>query len=89
MSMVFSRLECWIGLPSPPPRDLNLPNSGIKPAFLTCPALAGSSLLLVPPGKPRTGAVAWNPSPLAQPQGNHSAELHLIVNFSMRDNSKP
>ena len=38
LSMGFSRQEYWSGLPCPPP---DLPNSGVKPAFLTSPALAG------------------------------------------------
>ena len=40
LSMGFSRQEYWSGLPSPPPRDL--PNPGIKPAFLMSPALASA-----------------------------------------------
>ena len=39
LSMEFSRQEYWSGLPCPPPEDL--PNSGIKPTSLMCPALAG------------------------------------------------
>ena len=39
LSMEFSTQEYWSGLPCPPPGDL--PNSGIKPASLTYPALAG------------------------------------------------
>ena len=39
LSMGFSRQKYWSGLPCPPPEDL--PNSGIKPASLTSPALAG------------------------------------------------
>ena len=35
----FSRQEYWNGLPCPPPGDL--PNTGIKPMYLTFPALAG------------------------------------------------
>ena len=35
----FSRQEYWSGLPCPPPGDL--PDPGIKPAFLLSPALAG------------------------------------------------
>ena len=31
--------EYWIGLPFPPPGDL--PDSGIEPASLMCPAQAG------------------------------------------------
>jgi len=37
--MEFSRQEYWSGLLCPPPGDL--PNSGIKPASLTSPALSG------------------------------------------------
>ena len=39
LSMGFSRQEYWSGLSCPPPRDL--PNTGIKPASPTSPALAG------------------------------------------------
>ena len=39
LSMDFSRPEHWSGLPCPPPGDL--PDPGIKPAFLMSPALAG------------------------------------------------
>ena len=39
LSMGFSRQEYWSGWPCPPPGDL--PNSGIEPAFLMSPALAG------------------------------------------------
>ena len=38
-SMGFSRQEYWSGLPFPPPGDL--PDSGIEPASLVSPALAG------------------------------------------------
>ena len=39
LSMEFSRHEYWSGLPCPPPGDL--PDPGIKPVFLTSPAVAG------------------------------------------------
>ena len=39
LSIGFSRQEYWRGLLCPPPGDL--PNSGIKLAFLMSPALAG------------------------------------------------
>ena len=39
LSMGFSRQEYWSGLPFPSPGDL--PDSGIKRASLTSPALAG------------------------------------------------
>ena len=39
LSMEFSRQEYWSGLPFPSPGDL--PDTGIEPASLTSPALAG------------------------------------------------
>ena len=39
LSMGLSKQEYWNGLPYPPPGDL--PNSGIEPAYLMSPALAG------------------------------------------------
>ena len=48
LSMEFSRQECWRGLPCPSPGDL--PDSGIKPSFLTFPTQAAGSLPLVPLG---------------------------------------
>ena len=39
LSMGFSRLEYWSGLPCPPPGDL--PSPGVEPASLMSPALAG------------------------------------------------
>ena len=51
LSMGFSRQEYESGLPCPPPRDLSYP--GIEPRSLVSPALTGSSLPLVPPGKPQ------------------------------------
>jgi len=49
LSMGFSRQEYWSGLPCTPPGVL--PNQGIEPSALMCPASAGS-LPLAPPGKP-------------------------------------
>ena len=49
--MGFSGQEYWSGPPCPPPG--NLPNPGIKSTSLTPSALAGGSLPLVPPGKPK------------------------------------
>ena len=49
LSVGFSRQECWSALPCPSPGDL--PNTGIEPASLTSPALAGRFLPTVPPGK--------------------------------------
>ena len=42
LSMGFSRLEYWSGLPFPPPG--NLTNPGIEPVSLAFPALAGRFL---------------------------------------------
>ena len=39
LSMEFSRQEYWSGLPFPSAGDL--PNPGIEPTSLGCPALAG------------------------------------------------
>ena len=39
LSMEFSRQESWSGLPLPPPWDL--PDPGMEPTSLTCPALVG------------------------------------------------
>ena len=50
-SMGFSRQEYWSGWPGLPPG--NLPDPGIEPKSLMSPALAGGSLPLVPPGKPK------------------------------------
>ena len=47
----FSRQEYWSGLPCLPPG--HLPNPGSESASLKSLALAGGSLLLVPPGKPQ------------------------------------
>ena len=47
----FSRQEYWSGFPCPPPGDLS--HSGIKPASLMSPSLAGGSLPLGLPGNPR------------------------------------
>ena len=43
LSMGFSKQEYWSGLPCPPPGDL--PNPGIKPAFLMSPALTCRPIL--------------------------------------------
>ena len=47
LSMGFSRLEYWSGLPFPTPGGL--PDPGIKPAFLVSPALAGRFFTTAPP----------------------------------------
>ena len=50
LTMEFSRQEYRGRLPFHTPG--HLPNSGIKPAFLASPALAGRFFTTVPPGKP-------------------------------------
>ena len=51
LPMGFSRQEYWSGLPRPPPGDL--PDPGIKPLSLMCPALEEEGFVPVaPPGKP-------------------------------------
>ena len=50
LSMEFYRQEYWTGLPFPSPGDL--PDSGIKPAPLASPAMAGGFFTTEPPGKP-------------------------------------
>ena len=52
LSLEFSRQEYCSGLPFPPSGDL--PDSGIEPASLVPPALAGRFFITVPPGKPIT-----------------------------------
>ena len=49
LPMGFSRQEYWSGWPFPPPRYL--PNTGIKPASFSSPALAGKFFTSVPLGK--------------------------------------
>ena len=50
LSMEFSTQEYLSGLPFP--SSGNLPNPGIQPVFLACPALAGRFFTTVPPGVP-------------------------------------
>ena len=49
LSMEFSRQKYWSGLSFPSPGDL--PNPGIKPVSLACPALAGRFFTTESPGK--------------------------------------
>ena len=51
LSMEFSRLECWSGVPFPVSRDL--PNLGIQLTFLISPALADRFLILCHLGSPQ------------------------------------
>ena len=48
LSMGFPRQEYWSGLPFPSPGDL--PDSGIEPASLASPVLAGGFCTTAPPG---------------------------------------
>ena len=50
LSMGFSRQEYWHGLPCSPPGDTH--GTGIKPASLSLPALAGGFFTTNPPEKP-------------------------------------
>ena len=54
LSMEFSRLEYWVGLPFSSPGDL--PNPGIEPMS---PALQADSLPSEPPGKPCEDKKQW------------------------------
>ena len=49
--MGFSRQEYWNGLPFSPPGDL--PDSGMEPASLASPALAGGFFTTSATGKPK------------------------------------
>ena len=66
LSMGFSRLEYWSGLPFPPPGDL--PNPGIEPTCPVSPALAGGFFTIEPLGKPsraqRSSPVLSNTTPV-------------------------
>ena len=53
LSLGFSRLEYWSGLPCPPTGDL--PDPGIKPMSPIAPALQTDSLLLSHWGSPQNG----------------------------------
>ena len=71
LSMGFSRQNYWRALPSPPPGDL--PDLGIKPASLMCPALADRFF---------TASVAWEATPciIMGPQNSCNGTV-LILHF--------
>ena len=71
LSMGFSRQNYWRALPSPPPGDL--PDLGIKPASLMCPALADRFF---------TTSVAWEATPciIMGPQNSCNGTV-LILHF--------
>ena len=50
LSMGFSRLEYWCGLPFPIPGEI--PDPGVKPAFLVSPVSKVDSLPLCHLGRP-------------------------------------
>ena len=50
LSTGFPRQECWSGLPCPLPGDL--PDPGMEPTCLACPALAGRFFTAEPAWKP-------------------------------------
>ena len=82
LSMDFSRQECWNRLPFPTPEDL--PNPGIEPKSLASPALAGSFVITVPPGKPlplkRTLKITS--SPPGKSRIIHSSQGQLVSDFN-------
>ena len=75
LSMAFSRLEYWSGLPCLPPGDL--PHPGIEPMSLTSPALAGEFFTTSPTWD---SAVGINPglqtASWSHAHGDHS-DLHF------------
>ena len=78
LSMRFSKQEYWSGLPFPIPRDL--PNSGIKPASLASPALAGSFFTTEPEAKSIFKRGLKGINLLAEVQnvhGNRKEDIHI------------
>ena len=86
--MGFSSQECWSGLPFPTPGDLL--DSGIEPASLMSPALAGGFFT---PSATWESAIcicislpSWTSVPLRPPShpiylGNHRAQTELPVSY--------
>ena len=58
LSMGFFRQEYWSGVSFPFPGDLS--NSGIEPASLASPTLAGRFFTTVPPGKATGSIFKWS-----------------------------
>ena len=81
LSMGFSRQEYWSGLPRPPPEDL--PHSGIEPASLRTPALAGgfftTSATWEAPGIHMLHFIALQKSGGSSHQKNKSGNVHACV----------
>ena len=79
--MGFSRQEYWSGLPRPPPEDL--PHSGIEPASLRTPALAGgfftTSATWEAPGIHMLHFIALQKSGGSSHQKNKSGNVHACV----------
>ena len=81
LSMGFPRQEYCSGLPYPSPGDL--PDTGIEPASLASPALAGRFFTNEPPGKPYMCTWIcihvcvyirrrpWHPTPVLLPGNSH------------------
>ena len=57
LSMWFSRQEYWTGLLCPPPRDL--PDSGIEPASLMFPTLAGGFFTTITTWEAPSSPLLW------------------------------
>ena len=75
LSMGFSRQGYWSGLPCPPPGDLS--NPGIKPTFLSSPALTGVFF---------TTSAAWEA--LDYTYGSGQSTLFLFLGKAWRWNRK-
>ena len=80
LSMEFSRQEYWSGLPFPSPGDL--PDPGIKPQSL---ALHADSLLLEPPGKPKTVSRHCQKSAMGGKSHIHKNLASHFFSFILRD----
>ena len=78
LSMGFSRQKYQSGLPCPPPEDL--PDPGIKPAFLTSPALAGSCFTAS-----ATWDAVWEHISFLLPQSPEWLSLALIARQGQAD----
>ena len=73
LSMGFSRLEGWSGLPFPSPGDI--PDPGIKPVS---PTLAGGFFTAEPPGKPNDVFNTFN-YPIIQSIRNKIYNVYLNI----------
>ena len=73
LTMEFFRQQYPSGLQFPTPGDL--PDSGIEPAFLESPALAGRFFTTEPPGKMHTNRDKWN----RNKQNHVNKGIHTIL----------